>query len=92
MKSKTNNPTRQSSPGIKAANWHANHDQKMASGHFQTRGGRETNYSNPHTQMKREIDAASSNANNAKIEQIDSDTPVKINFHGVNTMPYMGKA
>lgn len=29
--------------------------------------------------------------NNPQIE-VDTDTPVKINFHGVNTMPYVGKA
>jgi hypothetical protein len=37
------------------------------------------------------MDAVSSTGNNAKID-VDTDTPVKINFHGVNTMPYMGKA
>ena len=63
----------------------------MASGHFATRGVRESNYSNPHTQMKREMDGVSSTGNGAKID-VDTDTPVKINFHGVNTMPYVGKA
>lgn len=37
------------------------------------------------------MDAVSSAGNNPKGE-MDTDTPVKINFHGVNTMPYVGKS
>ena len=84
VKSKTNNPTRKNSPGVgqrqggqsSLNNQHQAGSTGLMAG---SRGVRESNNSNIHTQMKRELDGVSSTGNN----QITESLPFSAMFcHG----------